>query len=154
MKSQRLPLDFHGAQGGRPDAREGCNAERRERADARAPRPRARERAMDHGLTQQTLALRLGCWYQSVASWERDKCMPLAGRWPAIEAVLGPGLVPEEGGLPGRARTARLRLGLTQERLAKAAGLDVRTIRNTEGGSHAPSRATLRKLSAVLGDIV
>jgi transcriptional regulator with XRE-family HTH domain len=61
---------------------------------------------------------------------------------------------PEQDGLPGRARTARLRLGLTQERLAKAAGLDIRTIRNTEGGSHPPSRATLWKLSAVLGDLV
>jgi transcriptional regulator with XRE-family HTH domain len=108
---------------------------------------------MDLGLTQQTLALRLGCWYQSVASWERGESMPLPARWAAIEAVLGPGLVPEQDGLPGRARTARLRLGLTQERLARAAGLDVRTIWNTEGGSHAPSRAILRKPSAVLGDL-
>ncbi len=105
-------------------------------------------------MTQRTVAERLGCWYQSVASWERDEAAPLAARWPAIEAVLGPGLVPEQDGLPGRARAARLQLGLTQERLAEAARLDVRTIRNTEGGSHAPSRATLCRLSAVLGDIV
>ncbi len=108
---------------------------------------------MDLGLTQQILALRLRCWYQSVASWERDESVPLAARWPAIEAVLGTGLVPEQDGLPGRARTARLRLGLTQERLAKAVGVDVRTIRNTERGSHAPSRSTLRKLSAAIGDL-
>ncbi len=109
---------------------------------------------MDLGLTQRTLAERLGCWYQSVASWERDESVPLATRWPAIEAVLGPGLVPERDGLPGRALTARLRLGLTQELLARRAGLDVRTIRNTERGGHAPNCATLRKLSAVLGDLV
>ncbi len=109
---------------------------------------------MDLGITQRTLAERLGCWYQSVASWERDDSVPLAASWPAIETLLGRGLVPERDGLPGRARTARLRLGLTQERLAEAAGLDVRTIRNVEGGGHAPSRVTLRKLSAVLGDLV
>ena len=63
------------------------------------------------GLTQQTLAAHLGCWYQTVASWERDECEPLSTRWPSIEAVLGPGLVPERDGLPGRVRTARLRQG-------------------------------------------
>ena len=66
-------------------------------------------------MTQQTLAQRLECWYQSVASWERDKSVPLAARWPMIESVLGPGLVPERVGLPGRARTARLRMGLKQD---------------------------------------
>jgi hypothetical protein len=30
---------------------------------------------MDLGLTRQTLALRLGCWYQSVASWEREESL-------------------------------------------------------------------------------
>ena len=65
---------------------------------------RIRQRRMDRGLTQRTVAERLGCWYQSVASWERDEAAPLAARWPAVEAVLGPGLVPQQDGLPGRAR--------------------------------------------------
>src|SRR3972149_2927008 len=52
---------------------------------------RIRQRRMNLGLTQRTLALRLSCWYQSVASWERDESIPLAARWPTIEAVLGPG---------------------------------------------------------------
>lgn len=108
---------------------------------------------MNLGLTQQTLAERLGCWYQTVAAWERDESIPLAGRWPAIEALLGPGLVPEQGGLPGRIRGARLRLGLTQEELAKQAGLNVRTVRNAELGARSPSRLTLRRLGAVLGNV-
>src|SRR6185295_4709226 len=91
---------------------------------------RIRQRRMDRGLTQQTLAYRLGCWYQSVARWEQGLSEPLAARWPAIEAVLGPGLVPEQDGLPGRIRVARLRLGLTQEELARQAGVDIRTVRN------------------------
>jgi len=107
---------------------------------------------MDLGLTQRTLADRLGCWYQSVASWERDESVPLAGRWPAIEAVLGSGLVPERGGLPGGIRTARLRLGLTQEELARRAGVDVRTVRNTETGRYGPSRVTLKRLRVILGE--
>jgi transcriptional regulator with XRE-family HTH domain len=106
---------------------------------------------MDLGLTQQTLARNLGCWYQSVARWERDLSEPLAARWPSIEAALGVGLVPERSGLPGRVRAARLRLGLTQEDLAGQAGVHVRTVRNTERGTYCPSSATLSRLEEVLG---
>lgn len=107
---------------------------------------------MDLGLTQQTLAKKLGCWYQSVARWERGLSEPLAARWPAIEAALGVGLVPEQDGLPGRVRTARLRLGLTQEELARQAGVHVRTVRNTEKGVYRPSRRSLQRLSRALDE--
>jgi transcriptional regulator with XRE-family HTH domain len=108
---------------------------------------------MDLGLTQQTLAKKLGCWYQSVARWERDLSEPLAARWPAIEGILGVGLVPERDGLPGRIRAARLRLGLTQEQVAARAGLDPRTVRNVETGRHRPSRRTAERLAGVLGSL-
>lgn len=108
---------------------------------------------MDLGLTQHTLAQRLACWSQTVASWEQDQSLPLAGRWPTIEALLGPGLVPEQEGLPGRIRAARLRLGLTQEELARQAMLDVRTVRNAEVGARSPSRITLKRLGVVLGRV-
>jgi len=114
---------------------------------------RIRQRRLDLGLTQQNLAAKLGCWYQSVAGWERDENEPLAGRWPAIEAVLGPGLLPEQDGLPGRIRTARLRLGLTQDELARRTTVDVRTVRNVEVGAHPPSRRTLQKLREIIGSI-
>ncbi len=84
---------------------------------------------MDLGLTQHTLALKLGVGYPAVAAWESGASVPLARRWPAIESVLGPGFVPQRDGLPGRVRAARLRMGLTQEQLAARAGLDLRTIR-------------------------
>jgi transcriptional regulator with XRE-family HTH domain len=105
---------------------------------------------MDLGLTQRTLAERLGCIYPTVAGWESDASVPLAARWPAIEALLGPGLVPSRDGLAGRIRTARLRLGLTQEQLADRVGVNVRTIRNTERGVHPPNRRTRDRLSAFL----
>ena len=108
---------------------------------------------MDLGLTQQILAQKLGCWYQSVARWERDLSEPLAARWPGIERLLGTGLVPERNGLPGRVRTARLRLGLTQEQVAARTGLDPRTVRNVETGRHRPSRRTLGCLVGLLGQL-
>ena len=49
---------------------------------------------MDLGLTQQTLATRLGCSDPTIAAWENDGSEPLARQWPAIEALLGSGLVP------------------------------------------------------------
>jgi transcriptional regulator with XRE-family HTH domain len=106
---------------------------------------------MDLGFTQHTLASRLGCWDVSVASWERDESVPRSRRWPSLEAVLGPGIVPETEDLPGQLRSRRLRLGLTQEALARRAELDVRTIRNVERGIHPPSSMTIRKLRRVLG---
>ncbi|MBI5710257.1 MAG: transcriptional regulator [Candidatus Eisenbacteria bacterium] len=106
---------------------------------------------MDLGLTQRTLAERLGCYPETVAALERDESEPLARRWPAIEAVLGAGLVPERDGLPGWIRAARLRLGLTQEQVANRAGLDSRTIRNVETQRHRPSRRTAERLRDALG---
>ncbi len=76
--------------------------------------------------------------------------MPLARRWPAIESALGPGLVPERDGLPGRVLAARLRLGLTQEALAKLAGVDLRTVRNVERGVGIPRPCTLAGMAAAL----
>ena len=113
---------------------------------------RIRQRRMDLSLTQHTLAMKLGCNHASVAAWEQDASVPLSRRWPAIETVLGSGLVPERDGLPGRIRTARLRLGLTQEELARRAGVDERTVRNAETGKHVPSGLSTQRLRAILGD--
>ena len=106
---------------------------------------------MDLGLTQHTLALKLGVGYPAVAAWESGASEPLAARWPAIEAVLGSGLVPERKGFPGRVRAARLRLGLTQEQVAARTGLDLRTVRNVETGRYRPSRRTSQLLAGILG---
>ena len=107
---------------------------------------------MDLGLTQQTLATRLGCSYPTIAAWENDGSEPLARQWPAVEIVLGSGLVPDREGLPGRIRTARLRLGLTQQELARRAEVHVRTVRNAEAGKHVPSGLSTQRLRAMLGD--
>jgi transcriptional regulator with XRE-family HTH domain len=108
---------------------------------------------MNQGLTQRTLAERLDCRPETVAAWERDESEPLARRWPAIEAALGVGLVPERDGLPGRVRAARLRLGLTQEQVAARTGLDPQTVRNVETGRHRPSRRTSQWLAGILGQL-
>lgn len=125
-----------------------------ERLPARPHHPgqRIRQRRMDLGLTQHTLAAKLRCNCATVAAWEKSACVPLSRRWPGIETLLGRGLMPKLDGLPGRVRTGRLRLGLTQRELAYQAGVHVRTVRNTERGTHAPSPDTLQRLEAVFGE--
>lgn len=110
-----------------------------------------RKRRMDLGLTQERLAELLGRSTRSVIEWENDESVPLARGWPKLEALLGPGLVPVDGGLPGRLRAARLGLGLTQEELATRAGLHARTIRNAEQGRFRPDRRTSARLASVFG---
>lgn len=116
-----------------------------------------RQRRMDLGLTQRTLLLAThpgqlaGLLVSIHRLRERDESVPLARRWPSIEAILGPGLVPDPNGLPGRIRTQRLRLGLTQEATAGRARVDVRTIRNVESGRRRPNPTTRERLENVLG---
>jgi transcriptional regulator with XRE-family HTH domain len=107
---------------------------------------------MDLGHTQRTLAQRLHCCLQTVSKWERGISLPLASHWGGIATVLGPELVPTRDGFPGRLRTARLRLGLTQAELARRMGVHERTVRNLETGTSGPSQATLERLRAILGD--
>jgi transcriptional regulator with XRE-family HTH domain len=111
---------------------------------------RIKQRRLNRGLSQRIVAVRLGCELEAIALWERDACVPLAGRWPAIEALLGTGLVPETACPASRLKAARLRAGLTQAALAGLAGLDLRTVRNAERGHHCPSRITALKLGRVL----
>jgi transcriptional regulator with XRE-family HTH domain len=106
---------------------------------------------MDRGLTQRTLAERLGCCSKTIAAWERDEGEPLARNWPTIEDALGAGLVPERDGLPGRVRSTRLRMGLTQAALAQLAGVDLKTVRNVERARGVPRPRTLARLGAALG---
>ena len=118
--------------------------------EPRTPGERIRQRRMDRGLTQRTLAERLRCCLETVAAWEQDESEPLARQWPGIAEVLGPGLVPQADGFPGRVRALRLGLGLTQEQVAARSGVDLRTIRNVETGRHRPRRRTLARLAVVL----
>lgn len=105
---------------------------------------------MDLGLTQGQLAKRLGCLTDSVGAWERGLSEPHVARWPAIVAVLGIRPSPIGERLPERVRAARQALGLTQEELARRAGVDVRTVRNIERAAYRPRcRSRVRVLRAL-----
>lgn len=113
---------------------------------------RFRQRRMDLGFTQATLAVRLGRTAWAVADWESGATKPLASSWGAIARVLGSDFLPDGAEIGSRLRVTRWRLGLTQAELAAKVGLDPRTVRNTEQGRYRPSRGTLAKLESVLSE--
>ena len=109
-----------------------------------------RKRRLDLGLRQCDLAVQFGVNYMTVATWESGKSRPLIHIIPKLRAFLGeaePNL-PED--LPSRIREIRLRLGLTQEGLAKAVGQDESQICRWEGGRESPHPAIRARLEAEL----
>lgn len=57
----------------------------------------------------------------------------------------------EPSSLGGRIRARRLALGLTQEDLARRAGVPLVTVNRIENGHQRPRRQTLLKLARALG---
>ena len=48
-----------------------------------------RRRRMDLGLFQKQVAHRLGVRVETIGEWEKGRCEPSAGRWPAVLDYLG-----------------------------------------------------------------
>ena len=112
-----------------------------------------RQRRLDRGLTQTALRRLLGVGTASVSAWERGGCAALGAMLGALGRALGEDVLPFETDFPGRLRNARRRLGLTQEELARRAGVDPRSVRSWETGKYLPLERTLAKVGRVVGPI-
>jgi DNA-binding transcriptional regulator YiaG len=109
------------------------------------------------GLTQETLAQKLGIDESTIAGWERGENKPTnpyrkliedlvnSGRWPDARA----GGSSEAGFSPRRLIIARHSLGLSQTALAKKLGISWHTLWRWERGDRKP-HALYRKLVANL----
>jgi len=112
-----------------------------------------RRRRLDLGLTQRTLARRLGVREEAVHLWELDRFRPLARHHARLVRVLGVDPEPSCHGLAERLRAARRRAGLTQTELARRLGLDEGTIVDLEAGRRRLSKRTAAALACFLGEI-
>jgi transcriptional regulator with XRE-family HTH domain len=93
-------------------------------------------------LLQADLAKRLGVHWGSIQNWERGATQPAIRHLPAIIKFLGYDAVREPQEIPARIAYGRRRLGLTQEELAKALGIDTVTLWRWESGKVvAPNKA-------------
>lgn len=109
-----------------------------------------RRRRLDLGLTQRTLARRLGVREETVHLWERDRTRPLARHFGCLVRFLG--FDPESPGLSmaERLRAARRRTGLTQAELAHRLGLDEGTVVDREAGRGRVSGKVARAVEGFL----
>jgi len=112
-----------------------------------------RRRRLDLGLTQRTLARRLGVREEAVHLWELDRFLPLARHYGRLVRVLGVDPEPPSHSLAERLRAARRRAGLTQAELARRLGLDEGTVVDFEAGRRSPSKRVTAALAGFLGEI-
>lgn len=109
-------------------------------------------RRLDLGLTQRTLAERLGVREETVHLWERGRSRPLARHFGWLVRFLG--FDPESPGssVAERLRAARRRAGLTQAELAHRLGLDEGTVVDLEAGRRRPGRRAKAAADAFLDE--
>lgn len=99
-----------------------------------------RRRRLDLGLTQRTLARRLGVREETVQLWESDRFRPLARHYGQVVRVMDFDPEGSDQDLPERLRASRRRAGLTQAELARRLRLDEGTVADLEAGRRRKSR--------------
>jgi transcriptional regulator with XRE-family HTH domain len=109
-----------------------------------------RKRRLDLGLLQKDVASQIGVTKESIYNWETNRTGPEVRLVPHIIDFLG--YVPYDPTWPfgQRLRAIRSALGLSQEQLARWAGLDESTVSKWEREEHKPLGKKLRVLKALL----
>lgn len=105
---------------------------------------------MDLGLTQRTLAERLGVREETVHLWETGRARPLPRYHGAVLQLLEIDAQLPYGTLPEQLRSTRLRLGLTQEQMGERIGLNEWSLCRWESGRRSPSRWMAGRLARSL----
>ena len=109
-----------------------------------------RKRRLDLGLSQEALCIRLGVDESSLTHWELNQRQPGIRFYPRIHAFLEYCPLPEAGTrkLSQKIRVWREGLGLSQEAMAKAMGVDESSLADWEAGRAEPMRRTRERLGS------
>ena len=110
-----------------------------------------RKRRLDLGLLQREAAEKIGVDETSIYNWEKQRTLPEIRFIAPIIKFLGYDPFPEPESFPERLKTYRIRMGLSQKKLAEKLGIDPGTIMNWERGKHKPVKE-YRKLLERLVD--
>ena len=97
-----------------------------------------RKRRLDLGLLQREVAEKIGVTSTTICGWEGQRIQPEIRFIARIIKFLGYDPFPEPESFPEKLKTYRLRLGLSQRRLAAKLGIDPATIAGWEEGRHKP----------------
>jgi transcriptional regulator with XRE-family HTH domain len=109
-----------------------------------------RKRRLDLGLFQKDVARQIGVTEESVYNWETNRTEPEVRLIPRIIEFLGYTPYDATWSFGQRLRAIRTALGLSQEHMAKRAGLDEGTVAKWETGKHRPTKTKLLALAAFL----
>jgi transcriptional regulator with XRE-family HTH domain len=99
-----------------------------------------KKRRLDLELLQKEVAERLGVSVCSIRNWEKQRNSPEIWFIAPIIEFLGYDPFPEPKTLPEKLKTCRMRMGMTQEELARKLGIDPGTLRSREMGRHKPTQ--------------
>jgi transcriptional regulator with XRE-family HTH domain len=113
-----------------------------------------RRRRIDLDLTQKEVARKIGVNPSTILLWEHGRTEPAVRHVPRIVSFLGHNPLPVGGSFPEQLCGARIRLGLSQRKLAEMLDVDEGTVRRWESGRSrpwTPVAGRLAKLCAFAG---
>jgi transcriptional regulator with XRE-family HTH domain len=101
-----------------------------------------RKRRLDLGLLQRDVAAQIGVNKDTIYNWETNRNEPEVRLIPHMINFLGYAPYDPNWSFGQRLRAVRSALGLSQEQLAKMAGLDEGTVSEWEREEHKPTKKT------------
>jgi transcriptional regulator with XRE-family HTH domain len=111
-----------------------------------------RKRRLDLGLLQREVAERIGVDETSIYNWERQRTTPEIRFIAPIIEFLGYDPLPEPKSFPERLKTYRIKMGLSQRKLATELGIDPSTIEGWEVSRHKPAKLYRKLLDQIFSD--
>ena len=97
-----------------------------------------RKRRLDLGLLQKEVSEKIRVDESTIYHWERQRTQPEIRFIARIIEFLGYDPIPQPKSFPEKLKTYRLRMGLSQKKLAIKLGIDPSTILKWEKGRHKP----------------
>ncbi len=108
-----------------------------------------RKRRLDLGLLQRQVAEKIGVDALTLGNWERQRTKPEIRFIARIIEFLGYDPFPEPESFPEKLKTYRMKLGLSQKKLAIKLGIDPATLGGWEKGRHKPITKYLKLLNQI-----
>ncbi len=111
-----------------------------------------RKRRLDTGLLQKDVAEKIGVTTGTIYDWERQRTQPEIRFIARIIEFLGYDPIPEPESFPEKLKTHRLKMGLSQKKLAIKLGIDPGTIGGWETGRHKPAKMYHRLVDQIFSE--
>jgi transcriptional regulator with XRE-family HTH domain len=112
-----------------------------------------RKRRLDLGLLQKQVAKKIGVDESTIYNWERQRTLPEIRFIAPIIEFLGYDPFPEPELFQERLKTNRLRMGLSQKKLAAKLRIDPGTVGNWERAKHKPTKKFQKAIKDLIENV-